>query len=116
VDFPNRSDSAQFATVRARFGFPIRKFDGIISFMTASFTDQIVEPFVEFLNEDSARKIVELRASAEVQSKFDELAEKANKGELSSLDRGKYDRLLAAFHFVTVMQSKARRRLAVGRE
>lgn len=77
--------------------------------MTTSLMDHIVEPFAECLTEDAAKKIVALRAEPELQHRVDELADKANLGELTSAERNEYDRYLAAFHFVTVMQSRARR-------
>jgi hypothetical protein len=80
--------------------------------MATSLMDQIVEPFADCLTTDAAKKIVALRAPGELQQRVDELAEKANKGELSPMERDEYDKYLAAFHFVTIMQSRARRFLA----
>jgi hypothetical protein len=79
--------------------------------MTTSLLDQLIEPFAECLTTDAARKIVDLKADYALQSRVDELADKANRGILSAEERADYDRYLAAFHFVSVMQSKARRML-----
>ena len=40
--------------------------------------------------------------------RVDELAKKSNLGELSSQERHEYDTFRDAFHFVTILQSKAR--------
>ena len=77
--------------------------------MTESLLEDIVEPFAECLTEDAAKKIVALRAGPKLQGRLDELAEKANFGTLLEDEKAEYDRYLAAYHFVTVMQARARR-------
>lgn len=79
--------------------------------MTASLLDNLIEPFAECLTAESARKIVALRADRELQSRVNELADKANRGTISKQEEIEYDRYLAAFHFVTIMQAKARQLL-----
>ena len=49
-----------------------------------------------------------LRADASTQAHVEELAEKANEGQLSSVEQRQYDRYLEAFRFVTILQAKAR--------
>jgi len=80
--------------------------------MTSTLLDQLTEPFAECLTTEAAQKIVALKASPAVQSRVDELAGKANRGLLTDEEAGEYDRYLAAFHFVTLMQAKARRLLS----
>ena len=77
--------------------------------MNSCLLDGLIEPFTECLTTEAARKIVDLRADASLQKRVDELAEKANHGTLLETERVEYDQYLAAFHFVTLMQSKARR-------
>lgn len=60
---------------------------------------------------DAARKVVDLRADEATQSRIDELAAKANAGTLSDGEKLEYDDYLAAFHFVTILQARARRML-----
>jgi hypothetical protein len=76
--------------------------------MSATLLDQLIEPFAECLTPEAARKIVGLRASVAMQAQVDDLAEKANLGTLTVAESAKYDQYLAAFHFVTVMQARAR--------
>ena len=79
--------------------------------MNTTLLDRVIEPFAECLTTSAARKIVALRADAEMQTRVDELADKANDGLLTDEERAEYDRYLAAFHFVTIMQARARRLL-----
>lgn len=77
--------------------------------MSTTILDRLIEPFAECLTTGAAAKIVALRADPETQQRVDELAEKANQGTLTEPDRFEYERILAAFHFVTIMQARARR-------
>lgn len=79
--------------------------------MNTTLLDRIIEPFAECLTPAAARKIVALRADAEMQARVDELADKANHGQLTDEERADYDKYLAAFHFVTILQARARRLL-----
>jgi hypothetical protein len=79
--------------------------------MSTTLLDQLVEPFAECLTPDAARKIAALRADDSLQARVDELAEKANRGTLTDDEAAQYDQYLAGFHFVTVMQARARRLL-----
>jgi hypothetical protein len=77
--------------------------------MSSTILDRLIEPFAECLTTGAAAKIAALRADPETQERVDELAEKANQGTLTEADRFEYERILAAFHFVTIMQARARR-------
>ncbi|MEZ6150692.1 MAG: hypothetical protein R3C09_11265 [Pirellulaceae bacterium] len=79
--------------------------------MNTTLLDSMIEPFTECLTRDAAQKIANLRADENVQQRVDELASLANLGQLSDAERFEYDRYLAAFHFITIIQSKARRLL-----
>ena len=77
--------------------------------MNATLLDQIIQPFAECLTPEAARKILAIRADEELQERADALADKANAGTLSESEQSEYDRYLAAFHFVTILQARARR-------
>jgi hypothetical protein len=79
--------------------------------MSTTLLDRLVEPVTECLTETAARKLAALRADPELQARVDELADKANGGTLTDDERSEYDRYLAAFHFVTILQAQARQRL-----
>jgi hypothetical protein len=73
--------------------------------------DRVLDPFTDCLTPEVAERIVDLRADAQTQARVDELADKANEGQLSPHERAEYDRYRDAFHFVTILQAKARRLL-----
>jgi len=77
--------------------------------MSTSILIQIIEPFAECLTQEAARKLVALKADDSIQGRVDELAEKANSGTLSEAEKSEYDRYLAAFHFVSIVQARTRR-------
>ena len=52
--------------------------------------DQVLTPFTECLTPEVAQRIIEMRASSETQSRLDELADKANEGQLSALEEAEY--------------------------
>ena len=79
--------------------------------MSTTLLDRLIEPFAECLTIEAARKVAALRADDAMQARVDELASKANRGTLTDDERAEYDQHLAAFHFVTMMQAKARRLL-----
>ena len=81
------------------------------SAMNTTLLDQLIEPFADCLTTEAAEKISALKADDALQLRIDELAEKANQGSLTPSEQSEYDRYLAAFHFVTVMQARARRLL-----
>jgi hypothetical protein len=81
---------------------------------TTEIFEQALDPFVECLTPDAARRIVALRANAADQARLQELSEKANEGLLTSEERAEYEKFRAVFHMITLLQSKARRILSAG--
>lgn len=77
----------------------------------ASILDRVLEPIADCLTPDVAAKLVALRADPQTQARVDELADKANEGTLSTEERTEYDLYREVFHFVTILQAKARRLL-----
>lgn len=73
--------------------------------------DRVLDPITNCLTPDVAAKLVALRADPKTQARVDKLADKANEGTLSSEERAEYDRYRDAFHFVTILQAKARKLL-----
>ena len=70
--------------------------------------DRILNPFTDCFTPEVARNVANLRADSATQAQLDDLAKKANEGKLTPDEQALYDRFLDAFHFVTVVQSKAR--------
>ena len=76
---------------------------------TTEMLEQVLDPFVDCLTPEAARKIVALRAEPVVQARLDQLAERANEGLLTPEERAEYEKFRATFHMITLLQSKARR-------
>ena len=75
---------------------------------TTALLEQVLDPFVDCLTPEAARRVVALRADPEVQARLDQLADRANEGLLTPDERAEYEKFLATFHMVTLLQSKAR--------
>jgi hypothetical protein len=75
---------------------------------TTEIFEQALDPFVECLTPEAARRIVGLRADSADQARLDELAEKANEGSLTPDERAEYEKFRAVFHMITLLQSRAR--------
>ncbi len=68
----------------------------------------VLDPFTECLTPEAARRISRFQATPAVQSHVDDLADKADEGRLTVAEQAEYDRYRSVFHFVTILQSKAR--------
>jgi hypothetical protein len=78
----------------------------------AKLLDEMLDPLSHCLTPDAARRIVELRATPEAQRRIEELADKANQGQLSDDERQEYQTYIVASNLIAILQAKARRLLA----
>lgn len=84
-----------------RFGVP-KKRAGLRS--TTRRGNAAVDAF-----DGTARRIADLSADSATQTRVDELADKASERQLTDQERAEYAAYRSAFHFVTILQTKARR-------
>lgn len=70
--------------------------------------DRFLDPLVAALTPEVAQKVVQLRADDKLQSRLDELAAKANEGQLTAEEEREYDGYLRGLTVVSVLQIKAR--------
>ena len=70
--------------------------------------DRLLEPVGRCLTPEVARKIVELRADADLQARIDELADKSTEGRLSEEARAQYETIVRGIDFIAVLKAKAR--------
>ena len=70
--------------------------------------NSVLDPFTECLTPEAAKRIAAFHATPATQSRLDDLAGKANEGLLTADEHAEYDRYRSVFHFVTILQSKAR--------
>jgi hypothetical protein len=76
--------------------------------------EKILDPLTNALTPDLARKIVDLRADAEIQALIDNLGDKANEGTLTEAERRQYETYVRAGTLVSILQAKARKLISNG--
>jgi len=69
---------------------------------------RLLDPVGSALSAEAARRLVDLRADAEAQEKMNDLADRANDGQLTPGERSEYESLIAAANVIAVLQAKAR--------
>jgi hypothetical protein len=74
--------------------------------------DRATAPLLRILNRDQAMQIVDFHGDESLQQRIEELAEKANEGELTEAERAEYEGYIQANYFIATLQAKARRLLA----
>jgi hypothetical protein len=70
--------------------------------------DRLFEPLAQCFTPDVARRIVDLRADAALQTRIDELAKKANEGELTDEEEVEYKAYVDGIDIIGILQAKAR--------
>lgn len=70
--------------------------------------DRLLDPVSHALGPEAARRLVGLRGDAQVQQRIDDLADRANEGQLTTEERSEYDALITAATVLGILQSKAR--------
>lgn len=75
---------------------------------TTSILDRFLDPVIDFLPADAARKIIELRIDPEFQTRLDQLAEKANEGTLTHEEREEYAGYIDELDVIAIFKLKAR--------
>ena len=78
---------------------------------TAAFS-QILDSFTDTMSLQAAQDIANLRADPQLQTRLDELAGKANEGQLTADERDEYEQYVDALDLIAILQAKARMVLA----
>jgi hypothetical protein len=79
---------------------------------TIAVLDKMLEPVTKALSQEVAQALVNIRAGEAVQARIANLAEKCNEGLLSPAEQGEYESYVQAVDMISVLQVKARVRLA----
>lgn len=74
---------------------------------SSSALDRMLDPIAEILTPAVARGIIEMRADPQMQARLDELATKANQGQLTENERQEYEDYVNAIDFIGIIQAKA---------
>jgi hypothetical protein len=70
--------------------------------------DRVLESVAKALSPEAVRKLLDLRADAEVQRLVDDLADKANEGVISPNQKADYESLMAASEIICLLQAKGK--------
>jgi hypothetical protein len=73
--------------------------------------NELLEPVGRILTVESAKQLIELRASPSVQALIEQLAAKSTEGTLTAEEQADYQTYVSAGTFIAILQSKARRLL-----
>jgi len=76
--------------------------------MSGAILDPILEAVGSSLNEESARKLIGIKADRKTQARVAKLAEKCNDGNMTPQERRDYETYVVAGHVVAMLQAKAR--------
>jgi hypothetical protein len=79
---------------------------------TISVLDRMLDPLSRCFDTDSARRVVELGADPVVQARVDLLAERANEGLLTDVERAEYEAYINVDDLISILKLKAQRQLA----
>lgn len=74
--------------------------------------DCLLNPVVDCFNRESAERLVELQIAPDTKARIEELAQKANEGRLSDVERSEYTEYVEAMDWIAILQNKARESLA----
>lgn len=70
--------------------------------------DKLFDPVEKCFTPEVARRLVGVRAPADVQDRLDELADKCSDGTLTADERSEYETYVRTINFIGVLQAKAR--------
>jgi hypothetical protein len=79
---------------------------------SSQLVSRLLAPVTECLTPDVASALVHLRAQPDVQAHIDDLAERCNEGRLTPFEQAEYRDIVEAIDFISILQAKARARLA----
>src|SRR4051812_23693422 len=82
---------------------------------TTEILNNILDPVTDCLTPEVAQKILAVRLDPRVQARLDELAEKANEGLLTDVEREEYALYIEALDLVAIVKAKARAALSISR-
>ena len=76
--------------------------------------DRLLDPVAKCLTLEVAQRLAEVRPDPLTQARIDELASKANEGNLAPAEQAEYHGYVEAIDIVSILQAKARK-LLLGR-
>lgn len=71
--------------------------------------DRLLAPVTDAFTPEVARRMVDLKADAEMQGRVDELAAKSNNGSLTEEEAAEYKSYVDVIDLISVLQAKSQR-------
>lgn len=78
---------------------------------SAPIIDSLLDPVSRCFTAEAARALAELKGDEAMQWRIEELAEKANEGELTEGERRDYETYVHVGNIIAILQAKVRLRL-----
>ena len=73
-----------------------------------TYLDRLLTPVTQCFTPEVAERLIALRAEPDVKARIEELAAKANEGQLSADERAKYEDYVDAVDLIGILQARAR--------
>jgi hypothetical protein len=73
-----------------------------------SYLDRLLDPLTECFTPEVAERLVSLRARPEIAARIEELAAKANEGQLSAEEQAEYQDYVESVDLIAILQARAR--------
>jgi len=73
-----------------------------------SILDRFLDPITDILPPETARRLIDLRLAPDDERRIDELAQKANRGQLSNEEREEYGKIVEGLDIIAIIKAKAR--------
>ena len=77
-----------------------------------SYLDRLLEPVTQCFTLEVAERLISLPPDPAIQARIEELAEKANAGQLSDVERAEYEEYIEAVDLIGILQFRARAAIA----
>jgi hypothetical protein len=77
--------------------------------MSTTVLDRFLDPVASCLTPDVAQRIVSIGLDPQTQARLDELAERANRGELTAEERAEYEEYVEGMDLIGILKAKARK-------
>ncbi len=78
----------------------------------ASYLDRLLEPVTQCFTLEVAERLIALPPDPTIQARIEELADKANEGQLSDDERAEYEEYIEAVDLIAILQFRARAAIA----
>jgi uncharacterized protein YnzC (UPF0291/DUF896 family) len=75
---------------------------------TSTLFDRLLDPLTDCLTREVAQRVLDLKVDPSLQARMDELADKANEGELTTAEAQEYREYIDGIDFIAIFKAKAR--------